>query len=52
MQFKSLQMKRHFVSGKYVIGIDPSKEKYDAAVIDQHGLLQGKTFNFNKILGS
>jgi transposase len=39
-------MKRHFVSGKYVIGIDPSKEKYDAAVIDQHGLLQGKTFTF------
>lgn len=46
MQFKNLQMKRHFISGKYIIGIDPSKEKYDAAVIDQHGLLQGNTFIF------
>jgi transposase len=46
MQFNSLQMKRHYISGKFIIGIDPSKKKYDAAVIDQHGLLQGKTFTF------
>jgi transposase len=46
MQFKSLQMKRHFISGKFIVGIDPSKEKYDAAIINQHGLLQGKTFTF------
>jgi len=46
MQFSNLQMKRHFVSGKVIIGIDPSKEKYDAAVIDQIGFLQGKTFSF------
>lgn len=46
MQFNSLQMKRQFVSGKFIVGIDPSKEKYDAAVIDQQGLLQGKTFTF------
>lgn len=46
MQFSNLQTKRHFIAGKIVIGIDPSKDKYDAAVIDQHGLLQGKTFTF------
>lgn len=46
MQFNSLQMKRHFISGKFIVGIDPSKEKYDAAAIDQNGLLQGKTFTF------
>ena len=46
MQFKNLQMKRHFISGKNIMGIDPSKEKYDAAVINQNGLLQGKTFTF------
>jgi len=46
MQFSNLQMKRHFISGKVVVGIDPSKEKSDAAVIDPHGLLQGKTFTF------
>ena len=44
MQFSNLQMKRHFVSGKWIIGIDPAKEKFDAAVIDPQGLLQGKTF--------
>ena len=46
MQFSNLQMKRHFIAGKYVIGIDPSKEKSDAAVIDAFGLLKGKTFSF------
>ncbi|MBN1790917.1 MAG: IS110 family transposase [Bacteroidales bacterium] len=39
-------MKRHFIAGKYVVGIDPSKEKSDAAVIDAFGLLKGKTFSF------
>ena len=46
MQFSNLQMKRHFIAGKIIVGIDPSKEKSDAAVIDQYGLLQGKTFTF------
>lgn len=46
MQFKNLQMKRHFISGKTIVGIDPSKEKSDTAVIDQNGLLLGKTFTF------
>ena len=46
MQFSNLQTKRHFITGKVVFGIDPSKEKSDAAVIDPHGLLQGKTFTF------
>ena len=27
-------MKRHFISDKFIIGIDPSKNKHDAAVID------------------
>lgn len=46
MQFSNLQMKRHFIAGKTVVGIDPAKLKFDAAVIDCHGLLQGKTFTF------
>jgi len=46
MQFSNLQMKRHFIAGKIIVGIDPSKEKSDAAVIDAFGLLQGKTFSF------
>jgi len=46
MQFQNLQMKRHFVSGKFIVGIDPSKEKYDAAVINPNGILQRTTFAF------
>ena len=46
MQFSNLQMKRHFIAGKVIVGIDPSKEKSDAAFIDAFGLLQGKTFSF------
>ncbi len=46
MQFKNLQMKRHYISGKTIVGIDPSKEKSDTAVLDQNGLLLGKTFTF------
>lgn len=46
MQFSNLQMKRHFISGKTIVGIDPSKDKHDAAVVDDNGLLQGKTFSF------
>lgn len=46
MQFSNLQMKRHFITGKTVVGIDPAKLKFDAAVIDCNGLLQGKTFTF------
>ena len=44
MQFTNLQTKRHFVSGKRIIGIDPAKDKFDAVVIDPMGILQGKTF--------
>jgi transposase len=46
MQFSNLQMKRHFIAGKTIVGIDPSKEKFDAAAINQFGILQGKTFTF------
>ena len=44
MQFSNLQTKRHFVAGKWIVGIDPAKDKFDAAVIDPMGILQGKTF--------
>lgn len=47
MAFKSLQEKRQFVTGKYVVGIDPSKAKHQAAVIETNGIQVGKSFTFN-----
>ena len=46
MAFKSLQQKRQFVNGKYIIGIDPSKIKHQAAVLDTNGIQRGKAFTF------
>ena len=44
MAFKSLQQKRQFVNGKYIIGIDPSKIKHQAAVLDTNGIQRDKAF--------
>jgi transposase len=46
MKFKALQMKRHFIVQKTVIGIDPAKQKHQAAVIDENGLQVGDPFTF------
>jgi len=46
MKMKSLQTKRHFVDGKIIIGIDPSKKKFQAVVLDPKGIPAGNTFSF------
>jgi len=46
MKFKALQMKRRFISGKTVVGIDPAKKKHQAAILDDDGLQLGKPFTF------
>ena len=46
MAFKSLNEKRQFVHDKYIVGIDPSKKKHQAAVIDTNGI-QSFTFKTN-----
>lgn len=46
MSFKALQEKRKFVTDKHIVGIDPSKEKHQAAVIDSNGIQIGKSFTF------
>ena len=46
MAFKSLNEKRQFVHDKYIVGIDPSKKKHQAAVIDSNGI-QSFTFKTN-----
>ena len=46
MKSNALQMKRHFISGKVIIGIDPSKNKHQAALLNQFGIQQGSSFTF------
>ena len=46
MPFKTLQTKRRFIHDKIVIGIDPSKNKHQIAVIDHCGIQIGNAFTF------
>jgi transposase len=46
MPFKSLQFKRQLVLDRIIVGIDPSKKKHQAAVIDKNGIQMGKAFTF------
>ena len=46
MAFKSLQEKRKFVRDNFIVGIDPSKAKHQAAVIDSNGIQISKAFTF------
>lgn len=46
MSFNYLQTKRHFISGKVVIGIDPARRKHQAAVLSSSGVTLGKSFSF------
>ena len=41
-----LQTKRHFVDGKIIIGIDPSKKKLQAVALDPKGIPMGNSFSF------
>lgn len=46
MNMKTLQTKRHLINGKIIIGIDPSKKKHQAVVLDPKGILLGNSFSF------
>lgn len=46
MKFKALQMKRRFITGKTVVGIDPAKQRHQAAILDADGLQLGNPFSF------
>jgi transposase len=48
MSFKTLQMKRHFVVDKILVGIDPAKIKHQAAVLNKNGIQVGHSFVFKK----
>jgi len=46
MNHPRLQRNRELLAGKIVVGIDPSKDKHQAAVVDCHGSQQGSSFSF------
>jgi hypothetical protein len=46
MNHHRLQTQREVLAGKNVIGIDPAKDKHQAAVVDVHGNQRGASFSF------
>jgi transposase len=46
MQENPRQMKRHFIQDKIIIGIDPSKKKHQAMIINSFGDSVGNSFGF------
>lgn len=46
MQNNPKQMKRHFIQDKIIIGIDPSKKKHQAMIINNFGDSVGNSFSF------
>ena len=46
MNHQRLQAQREAFAGKVVIGIDPAKDKHQAAVVDAHGNQRGSSFSF------
>jgi len=46
MNHQRLQLQREHLAGKTVIGIDPAKDKHQAAVVDAHGNQRGASFSF------
>jgi transposase len=46
MNHQRLQQQREQLAGKIAIGIDPAKDKHQAAVVDAHGNQRGASFSF------
>ena len=46
MQSSRPSHKRQVVAGKWILGIDPAKERHTAVLIDPSGEIQGSSFSF------
>jgi len=46
MKLQNLEMKRHYISDKFIVGIDPAKQKHQVMVLDPKGIPIGNTFSF------
>lgn len=52
MNSKSLEVKRHFIKDKIIIGIDPAKKKHQAVILDTAGIPICNSFKFtNNYMG-
>ncbi len=47
MNSKSLEIKRHFIKDKIIIGIEPAKKKHQAVILDTAGILICNSFKFS-----
>lgn len=45
-KLQKLQQKRQFVSGRYLVGIDPAKARHQVQILSPDGLPVGSTFSF------
>lgn len=45
-KFKALEIKRQFVTNKYLVGIDPGKKAHQAVIINCNGMRCGNSFSF------
>lgn len=46
MNHTRLQHNRELLAGRVVVGIDPAKDKHQAAIVDPHGSQRGSSFSF------
>jgi len=46
MKLQKLETKRHYISDKFAVGIDPAKQKHQVMVLDPKGIPLGKSFSF------
>ena len=46
MNQNQLDQKREWIKGKFIVGIDPARDKHQAFMIDGSGYAVGKTFSF------
>lgn len=47
MNPNQLNQKRSWIKGKFIVGIDPAKDKHQAAIVDCYGDFIGKSFCFS-----
>jgi len=45
MNQNQLDQKRKWVTGKFIVGIDPAKDKHQATIIDDNGNVVGKSLS-------
>jgi hypothetical protein len=45
---RKLQQRRALVEGRFIVGIDPAKERHDAVIVDPGGIPVGRSFSFKQ----